>query len=383
MEKYKRITYISVAILALLTLSYIFLKYLLGIFLPFAISFIIVALSRPIINKMCKRRRVPKKFASILVISVMLFLIIYLTVICISYGVKQLGTITNNILDNLSKEENFLSSAFDYIEGMKTKFPFLNKILPGMDESLYSILADTIGNGFKALSGKLTSVVAGFISSLPIFIIMVVVILLSLFYFSKDYDLISKKIESTMPKGVMSKLPIIKKDILGMTIKYIKAYAILLLITLVQLFSGFLILGINNSFILSILISFVDMLPVLGVGTVLIPWAIVELIMGNTFVGIGLIVLFIIIYIVRQFAEPKILSGQMNVHPLVTLFAMYAGLKILGIGGMIIAPLVAFIGKTVYNSIKKEKNVENQVKLWYYIKYIYLYYYFRRIIHYV
>ena len=363
MEKYKRITYISVAILALLTLSYIFLKYLLGIFLPFAISFIIVALSRPIINKMCKRRRVPKKFASILVISVMLFLIIYLTVICISYGVKQLGTITNNILDNLSKEENFLSSAFDYIEGMKTKFPFLNKILPGMDESLYSILADTIGNGFKALSGKLTSVVAGFISSLPIFIIMVVVILLSLFYFSKDYDLISKKIESTMPKGVMSKLPIIKKDILGMTIKYIKAYAILLLITLVQLFSGFLILGINNSFILSILISFVDMLPVLGVGTVLIPWAIVELIMGNTFVGIGLIVLFIIIYIVRQFAEPKILSGQMNVHPLVTLFAMYAGLKILGIGGMIIAPLVAFIGKTVYNSIKKEKNVENQVKL--------------------
>ena len=114
---------------------------------------------------------------------------------------------------------------------------------------------------------------------------------------------------------------------------------------------------------MAILIAFVDMLPVLGVGTVLIPWSIIELINGNMFVGIGLIVLFVIVYIVRQIAEPRVLSSQMDVHPLTTLFAMYAGLKILGIGGMIIAPFFAFVIKTVYKSIKKEKNVENQVKL--------------------
>ena len=79
--------------------------------------------------------------------------------------------------------------------------------------------------------------------------------------------------------------------------------------------------------------------------------------------GIGLLILFLIVYIVRQIAEPKILSKQMNVHPLITIFALYAGLKLLGIGGLIIAPFLAFLIKTVYNSIKKEKNVENQEKL--------------------
>lgn len=363
MEKYRKITYISISILALVVLSYIFLKYALGIILPFAFSYLIVALARPIINKMCRKRKIPKQFASILVISILLFIVVYITVVCVSYGIRQLGDITNSILDNLSQENNFISNAFDAVENLKGRFPFLNSILPGMDESLYSIMLETVGNGFKALSGKLTSFMARLVSSLPSFIIMLIAVILSLFYFSKDYDLIAKKIEKSFPEKIASKLPIVKREIVGMVSKYIKAYSILLLITLVQLFSGFLILGIKNSFLLSVLIAFVDMLPILGVGTVLIPWAIVELIGGNTFVGIGLVILFIIVYIVRQIAEPKVLSKQMNVHPLITLFAMYAGLKILGIGGLIIAPFIAFVGKTVYNSIKKEKNIENQAKL--------------------
>ncbi len=363
MEKYKKIAYISISILAILALSYIFLKYALGIFLPFAFSLLIVSLARPIINKMCSKRKIPKQFASILVISVLLFITIYLSVITISYALDQLGRITNGVLENLSQENNFLSNFFEAIEGFKDKFPFLNNILPGMDESLYTLVMDTIGSGFKDLSSKLTSLMARFISSLPAFIITLVVILLSLFYFSKDYDLIAEKSLNLLPKKFSNKLPTIKREIVSVVTKYLKSYLILLLITFVQLFSGFLILGIDSSFLLAILIAFVDMLPVLGVGTVLIPWSIVELISGNTFVGVGLLVLYLIVYIIRQLAEPRILSSQMDVHPLVTLFAMYAGLKILGLGGMIIAPFFAFVIKTVYNSIKKEKNIENQDKL--------------------
>lgn len=363
MEKYKKITYISIFTVAILLLSYVFLKYLLGIFLPFALSFLIVALARPMINKMCKNRKIPKQLASILVISILLFIIVYVSIICVSYGIKQLGLITNNILNNLSNENNFISEAFDKVENLKTKFPFLNKILPGMDESLYSVLLETVGNSLKGLSTKLTSLMANFISSLPSFIVLLIVIILSLFYFSKDYDLIAKKIEKSFPEKISQKLPNIKREVVSMVSKYIKAYSILLFISWVQLFSGFLILGVKNSFLIAVIISFVDMLPVLGVGTVLIPWSIVELVSGNTFVGIGLIILFLIVYIVRQIAEPKILSKQMNIHPLLTIFAMYAGLKILGIGGLIIAPFLAFLLKTVFNSIKKEKNVENQEKL--------------------
>ena len=81
---------------------------------------------------------------------------------------------------------------------------------------------------------------------------------------------------------------------------------------------------------------------------------------GQTESGIGLLVLFGAIYLVRQYAEPRIVSAQMDVHPLIVLFAMYAGLKLAGILGLIFAPLIAFIIKTVYVSFKKEKTVDNR-----------------------
>ena len=363
MEKYKKISYISISAVAIIAIIYVFLKYALNIILPFAVSFLIVSLARPIINKMCVKRRIPKPFASVLVISVLLFLTAYLSVITVSYALEQLGGITNAILDNLSSEENFLSNAFEKIEEFKLRFPFLNNILPGMDESLYNVALDMVVNGFKELSGKLTSLMASFISSLPIFVVTLVVVILSLFYFSKDYDLIIEKIQGLFPKKLSGILPTVKKDISGVVNKYFKSYFILLIITFAELFSGFLILNISNSFLLAILIAFVDLLPILGVGTVLIPWGIIELIKGNTFLGVGLLILFLILYIARQFIEPKILSKQMDMHPLITIFAMYAGLKLSGLGGMIIAPFIAFVAKTVYNSIKKEKNIENQGKL--------------------
>ena len=183
---------------------------------------------------------------------------------------------------------------------------------------------------------------------------------LSLFYFAKDYEKIGRKTVSILPKFLAKKAPQIKNDIILVVSKYVKSYILLLVITFAILFSGFLILGIENSFTLAIIISFVDILPILGVGTVLIPWAIILIIGGQTKLAIGLIVLFVVCYIVRQYAEPKIVSTQMEVHPLLTLFAMYAGLKLAGILGLIFAPLVAFVAKTAYNSFKKEKTVDNQ-----------------------
>ena len=133
---------------------------------------------------------------------------------------------------------------------------------------------------------------------------------------------------------------------------------ILLLITFAELISGFLILGIDNSFVLALIIAIVDMLPILGAGTVLVPWSIVMLILGNYKLAIGLFVLAGITYFSRQFLEPKILSDQMNVHPLITLLFMYAGLKIAGFIGLIVAPVVAFIIKITLSRMKNEKNVE-------------------------
>jgi predicted PurR-regulated permease PerM len=129
-------------------------------------------------------------------------------------------------------------------------------------------------------------------------------------------------------------------------------------LTFAMLFSGFLMLGIENSLTLALIIALVDILPILGVGTVLVPWSVILIVNGESELGMGLLVLFIAIYLVRQYAEPKIVSAQMDVHPLIVLFAMYAGLKLAGILGLIFAPLIVFVIKTVYVSFKKEKTVD-------------------------
>ena len=363
MEKYKKFAIKGICILICIAFIYLFLKIALGIVLPFAISLLIVAISRPIIQKICKSRKVPKKLATVLVVALIALAIIFITSLCVSLTLNELGNIASSLMQSLEGEDNFLSRAFLWIDGIRDKFPFLNNILPGVNESVYSLVLGMVMDGVKSLSATVTGAVAGFITGLPGFIIALTVIILSVYYLLKDYDIITRLIVKILPEKVGKSLPSIKNDVVDVTLKYIKSYLILLLLTFAILFSGFLILGIENSFVLALLISIVDMLPILGVGTVLLPWGVIELIGGNTLLGVGLLLIFIVAYVIRQIAEPRILSAQMDVHPLLTLIAMYAGLKLAGVAGLILAPFLTFVIKTVYVSFKKEKTVENQVKL--------------------
>ena len=362
-EKYQKWAYIAICATIFAVFAYLFLKYALGIILPFAFAFLVVALARPLINKICNNGKISKSVAGVVVIAVLLFFIVYLLFVCASYALGQIKDISAKIIESFSQEDNYLLGFFDFIENIEERVPFLKNHIFNDGESIYSIVVDMIKNGAGKISGEITSFVSRFISSLPTFIITVIVIILSLFYFSKDYDKIGDAVMNFLPEKIAAKIPVIKRDIVSVISKYIKSYLILLFLTFTELFAGFLILGVENSFVLALVIAFVDMLPVLGVGCVLVPWAVILLIGGNIRLGIGLIVLYLIIYLLRQFEEPRIISSQMNVHPLITLFAMYAGLKIAGLGGMIFAPLIAFIIKTVYSSIKKEKSVEKGKEL--------------------
>ena len=363
MEKYKSFALKGACLLILAALIYLFFKLVVSIILPFAIAFLIVALARPLINKLCAKRKISKSVATVLVVTLILILTILILSICVSLIFNELGSIVSKMLDNLESEDNFLSSLFKWLEGIRAKFPFLNSILPGINESIYSVALDMVSNGISSLSSALTTTVAKIITSLPSFIITLFILLLSLFYFAKDYDKITKAVTKLLPRNIAEKLPTVKREVVFVILKYVKSYAILLLITLLELFLGFLIIGIENSFTLALIIAIVDLLPILGVGTVLVPWSIIELVNGNTATGIGLLVLFAICYVLRQLLEPKILSKQMNVHPLITLFAMYTGLKLAGLTGLILASLITFIAKTVYVAFKKEKSVENSIKL--------------------
>lgn len=362
MENYKKISYIAVGSVSLLLVGYLFFKYAFGIFLPFLVSFLVVALSRPIINKIAKKTTLPKPIVSIFVLSMMLIL----TGACI-FGlafitVNQLASITEKIINNLSGEQNYVSMLFDLIKSIEEKLPFINKIFPN-DETIYSLVINMLLDGAKALSGRLTAFLASAVAALPNFAVTAIVVALSLFYFAKDYDKIGNRLIEILPPRLGRITLIFKNDVLLVVSKYLKSYLILLFITFCELIVGFFILGLENAFILAVLIALVDMLPILGAGTVLVPWSIVMLALGDVKSAIIIFILAGVTYFSRQILEPKILSKQMNIHPLLMLLSMYAGVKLAGLWGLILAPIVAFIVKITLDRMKNEKSVEKRESL--------------------
>lgn len=357
MEKYKKITFIGISVAILVLIGYLFLKYAIDIFLPFIIAFLIVAMARPIINKIANHTKISKPIVSIFVLSMLLVFSALVLGVILTITIEQVGNIAEGIIEGLSREENFVLVIFNSIDKLTERLPFLNNLL-GSEESVYNLVIEMLLDGAKSLSARLTNYLAKMITALPSIVVTLIVLALALFYFAKDYDKIGNRIIKLLPKRAGNIALIFKNDVLLVVSKYLKSYLILLLITFAELISGFLILGIDNSFVLALIIAIVDMLPILGAGTVLVPWSAIMLILGNYKLAIGLFVLAGITYFSRQFLEPKILSDQMNVHPLITLLFMYAGLKIAGFMGLIVAPVVAFIIKITLSRMKNEKNVE-------------------------
>ena len=145
----------------------------------------------------------------------------------------------------------------------------------------------------------------------------------------------------------MAFLSHIKKEAAVAAIGYLRSYSLILLITFAEAFFGLTVLGVEYSFIIAAISAAVDILPVLGIGIVLIPWAIFSLVTRKLFLGIGLIILYVIIVVVRQFLEPKLVGETLGLHPLLTLAAFYLGYRLFGFPGILIAPILLVLWRAV------------------------------------
>ena len=114
-----------------------------------------------------------------------------------------------------------------------------------------------------------------------------------------------------------------------------------MLLTFIEIFIGLSLLRVNYALLVALLVAIVDIFPILGTGTILIPWAVFALVSGNVGLGSGLLILYGVSLIVRQVLEPKIVGNSIGLHPLATLAAVYLGIKFTGFLGIFIGPIVA------------------------------------------
>ncbi|MBN2797100.1 MAG: sporulation integral membrane protein YtvI [Clostridia bacterium] len=324
---------------------------LLIIWIPFLMAWWISNLLSPVVEKIVKKFKIHISlvtfFILILFIAILLLLISALGYVAINEAkdlMAKFPEITEAIQDGSFKVTTHLDQFKDLLPKFLTDNVNIDipKLLENINLSITTILASIIG-------------IAAF---LPNFLIGVIVMFVAAFFMTKD-KMKLKELEMEIWSKKIFKHPlvqIIKNDVLMVLLGYIKAQLILMTLTFIEISIGLTILKIPNAILIGLGIGFLDALPVFGTGSVFIPWIIVLLFYQNYGLAIGILVVYLIATLGRQSLEPKIISTQIGIHPLITLTIIYTGIKLFGIWGIIIAPLTAI----TFLAIKKSEILKFQ-----------------------
>lgn len=325
------------------------------LFLPFVIGLLISKLITPIVNFLHNHLKLPNNLSTAIMIFTVIGLsayTLYAISMLILYYINEFAKVLPDWANAISIFGTQLSEQFKHL---MLQLPFDPASL--ISKGAAGLLSD-LGQWTTKFAGRGVS----FATSLPKLLITVVITMLSAFFFTKDRKKIDALIEPYKRKYFTENPYFIafRKDVLAVILGYLKAQLILMSVTFTICAIGLTIMGIPKAIPIALGIGLVDALPILGPAAVYMPWIISTLIIGNKAVAIKLFVLYLCTTITRQSLEPKVVSTQIGIHPLLTLTALYLGVKLLGVPGLILGPLT---GVTLIASFKryykKEIKTEN------------------------
>lgn len=322
-------------------IAYVLLKYALPVIMPFFIAFIISAILQPVIDFLRKRVKLGQKGAASIVV-VLFLCTIGVLLVCII--IKLVISLTDIIAAAPAYYTNTIQPALrnliDYAQNLLRKFDSditldYNEIIPSLSDLIPSI---------KSIFSFTTNI----LTSVPGFFITVLITIISIFFISADYHMLCHWVIFQLPENVGHTVLEIKKYIKDILLKYVRSYALIMSITFLELSILLLIAGliksdmfasVGSTLLTAFFIAMFDLLPIVGVGSVLMPWAIIRVLLGDLLTGAMLAAIFLIIVVVRNIIEPKIVGTQVGLHPIVTLMAMITGTALFGVVGLFVFPI--------------------------------------------
>lgn len=351
--EYRRAANITVVIAGIVALVWLFFNYALSALMPFLLAAVISALVSPIARKISEKTKIPRKLCAAVMLIATFSAVTALVYAAISRLITELGNLLGHLSENPEIIGDTLQGILDKLTANGTHFSFLQKIfdsdaLAGLGIDITKALQDATGSFVSSLTSSLPSAAVSLVKSVPSVLLFVIVFLIAAFYFSADGETVARTLSSLLPDRWQKKLPGIKDKFKKTIMGYIKAYFLIMVLTFCEMLLGLSILGVEYAFIMAIVISVIDILPILGSGTVLIPWAIFAFLTSDTPLGVGLLILYAVTLVVRQFAEPKIVGGAIGIHPLATLASVYLGLRFLGFFGIFIGPMTALLLREMF-----------------------------------
>lgn len=318
---------------------YFFFKFAILFLMPFFAAYVIAAMLRPLAESVSEKTRLPHKYASLLVV-----VLFYSTVGALLFILcAELIDFAGIMIGRLPE---FYSSTVE--PTLKSLLSRLTGTPDDPDKSLYAMISgltdalSSFGDVLSELSSFLVGRVSEFAMAMPATVVKIVFAVIASFYFVADYGVISDFIKRQLPKSAAEKLREARLAVRGIVLSYVRSYTIIMGITFCELLLAFLILRVPGAVLIAALIAVFDILPVVGTGTVLLPWIAVEIFVNGSYgMAAGLAVSYVVIFIVRNVIEPKIVGHGVGLHPLATLAAMFVGTALFGFVGLFGVPILA------------------------------------------
>ncbi len=324
---------------------YVILKYGISLIFPFIFGFLVAYMLKKPIAFLSKKLHLKRPFAAIILVVIFYAIIVTIfSVISVKLFVAAKDFVFR-LPQIYSKDiQPVISNIFDDIE------EYASRIDPSLIASLEEVSSgfmQSISNLISNISVGMVTAVSGYASSLPVFIVKLLIAIIATFFIAVDYHTVSSFLLRQLSDKRRAMLLNIKNQLLTTLSGYGKSYALILGITFLELSLGLSIIGVKNAVYIAILIALLDILPVLGTGSVMIPWAVISLIQGNYPMAVKLLILYVAITVIRNVIEPRIVGNQVGLHPMATLFAMFVGTQLFGIIGLFGLPITLALLKNM------------------------------------
>ena len=333
---------VDVLYLALiLALGYLLLQYALPLLTPFALAFVIAYLLRRPIVFLSRTLHAPKGLTAVLLVVLTYGIIgLLLTLAGIRIGiavtslVQQIPSLyTSYILPELTDMFTWLEDLFARLD------PSLRSALEELQAQLMDVLWQLV-SGLSVLVMGGVSAATSLAASLPGFLIRLLLMVISTFFIAVDYDRIVGFCLGCLQSSTRRVVLQIKSYVVGTLFVCIRSYALIMCITFLELSVGLSLIGVERAMLGALLIAIFDSLPVLGTGGIMIPWVILSALQGNFSRALALLVVYVVITVIRNIIEPRIVGKQIGLHPVLTLMSMFVGTHLFGVTGLFGLPIL-------------------------------------------
>ena len=316
----------------------------LGILMPFLLAFIMAWAFNPVIRVLQKRLRMTRKLFSYVLVLVFYALLFILCMAFAEQVVTQLIGLTRSVPTIVAQLQSVYSLLYSEVQELLTLLPAEYDPLRTEVLAWVAQAWDWLRNLITRVLGSAVGVTSNIALEVPGFVIFLTVLVLASCIITADFPNLRENIYGYLGAKGKESLRLMGHSFRTAVLGFFRSQLIFALVDMAIILTAFFLIGVPYPLPIALVLAFLDFIPFFGAGTVLVPWGLICLALGFFRMGTQLLLLYLVLYILRRIFEPRVLGGATGFSSLQMLFSMYAGMRLYGVTGLIIAPILWITG---------------------------------------